>query len=231
MTGYTNTDGVHILDAALELIAAGEPVQMRVSAEGHDHFAVGYIESAWTTGARDIPTVFHVNIGGRTLDIREGQPWEVVAAERVQSTLIVEPERPLTEDEWRQTPEYIGAGDWGGPADEARPVIVMWHDPTETPSEAVARLNAEAIEYAKRAEPPFRASTATELRVHAVRWENGDPIGWREAVVVRRYGVDAYIVRFESDGVERGALVSEIRTTANERTRLIQLQATDITIR
>lgn len=246
MSGYTSDDGVHILDAALELIAAGEPVQMRVSKEGYDEFAVGYIEGAWTTGSAHIPTVQHVRVGVHTFDIREGQSWEIVAAQRVQSTTFVEPERPLTEDEWRQTPEYIGAGDWGGPIDEARPVIVMWRDPTETPSEAVARLNTEAVENAKRAqdwerraiaaerhaEPTtFRPSTDDELRVHAVRWMDGNPVGWQEAVVIRRLGPDSWAVRFTLDGAERGALATEIRSTYSERTRLLLMQVQSPVVR
>ena len=57
----------------------------------------------------------------------------------------------LTEEQWMKTAEYVGGFDWGNDIYETRPVLVMWHDPSETPSEAVARLNGEAIENANLA--------------------------------------------------------------------------------
>lgn len=74
------------------------------------------------------------------------------------------PERePVTEEQWMQTQEYLYSGDWpAGDINERRPVIVMWNDPTETPSECVERLNTEVVETAKR--EAKAAQRVTELR-------------------------------------------------------------------
>ncbi|MFE6966826.1 hypothetical protein ACFVAJ_17080 [Agromyces sp. NPDC057679] len=75
----------------------------------------------------------------------------------------------LTEEEWMQTPEYIEAADWSGPSWQRRPVIVEWSDPTETPTQAVIRLNNEVLEYAEKMAGWQRRATAAEELVTQVR--------------------------------------------------------------
>lgn len=52
-----------------------------------------------------------------------------------------------SEEQWKNIPERDSGLDWWN---EPREVIVAWGDPSETPSEAIARLNSEAIEYQRK---------------------------------------------------------------------------------
>jgi hypothetical protein len=56
--------------------------------------------------------------------------------------------QPVTEQEWkREHAAYDGSEQYNL---TPRPVIVFWHDPFETPSEAVVRLNAEVGDCSRR---------------------------------------------------------------------------------
>lgn len=55
---------------------------------------------------------------------------------------------PVTEEQWTaEHKTYEGCEEYKTP----RPVTVMWYDPSETPSEAIIRLNNEVLEYAAKA--------------------------------------------------------------------------------
>lgn len=49
----------------------------------------------------------------------------------------------------------------------------------------------------------------SEIVVMTPRWEKGEEIGWRCAIVVMRIADDAYVVRFD-DGREAGAFQSRM---------------------
>jgi hypothetical protein len=61
---------------------------------------------------------------------------------------------PTTEESWKREHRDYEGGQLYEPADgrPARPIVTMWHDPYETPSEAIARLNTEAVENAREAQ-------------------------------------------------------------------------------
>lgn len=56
---------------------------------------------------------------------------------------------PTTQEDWkREHRDYEGGEEYS----PRRPVVVDWFDPTETPTEAIIRLNTEAVENAKEAQ-------------------------------------------------------------------------------
>lgn len=61
---------------------------------------------------------------------------------------------PTTEESWKREHRDYEGGQLYEPADgrPARPIVTMWHDPYETPGEAIARLNTEAVENAREAQ-------------------------------------------------------------------------------
>lgn len=61
---------------------------------------------------------------------------------------------PVSEAAWkREHQAYEGSDDYSELSHrQPRPVVVEWEDPTETPSECIARLNTEAVEHAMEAQ-------------------------------------------------------------------------------
>lgn len=71
----------------------------------------------------------------------------------------------ITEAQWKEEfRDYEGSEE----VNPKRPVIVDWHDPYETPSEAITRLNGEVVELAKG-----KASVGT------IHWFPQDLVEWR----------------------------------------------------
>jgi len=60
---------------------------------------------------------------------------------------------PVREESWKREHRDYEGGQLYEPADgrPARPIVTMWHDPYETPGEAIGRLNTEAVENAREA--------------------------------------------------------------------------------
>lgn len=57
-------------------------------------------------------------------------------------------QHPVTEEQWKLEHAKYDCDEQYELA--PRPVIVMWHDPTETPTEAIIRLNGEVARFAER---------------------------------------------------------------------------------
>jgi hypothetical protein len=87
----------------------------------------------------------------------------------------------ITEEQWKEEyRDYEGSEE----VNPKRPVIVDWHDPTETPTEAIIRLNGEVVDLAKQAQVEGIAS---------IHWFPGDLVEWRHedrtGAKVSHYGV------------------------------------------
>jgi hypothetical protein len=108
MTAYDSTSDV-LIDAALEIMGAGKPIQIRVTREidGLSEYAVGHVTGAYR--ARGIGTATVLEVGGTTLRVTD-EEWAIITHE--------EPDEPasLTPEEYRLATE--------GETDPARP---EWH--------------------------------------------------------------------------------------------------------
>lgn len=243
MAAYSKASGDSLLDVALDVIAEGRPVQLRVAkVNGEVEIVTGRLERAYRrTREGALPDTVHAFVSGLNIGIPEDADWVMVVDEPAQNErgmLIIPPQMtmsegypplssddplygdrylPVTEEQWTEEHRGYEGGDL---YEVARPVIVEWHDPAETPTGRIRRLNHEVIEQSQLANRiQYRPRQSTELRVIALRWKDGNPTAWEEVTVLRKLSSDAALVRFD-DGTEQGAPFSEIRATVAGHERL-----------